>query len=139
MDNKGQAIFSEYAMIFFVVIAAATAMTVFVQRGLEARTHEERNFMVDSVKTVCDTNCLQATGGTIFHEYEPYYTITASDVAQNQADTTTATQGSAQAFGAIYTKSLNENTQTISTSCQLPPECANISGLPPSECICPGG
>ena len=60
MNNKGQSILSEYVMIFFVVIAAAVAMTIFVQRGFEARIHDARNFMINSVinSSVCDANCL---------------------------------------------------------------------------------
>ena len=78
MNNKGQSILSEYVMIFFVVIAAAVAMTVFVQRGFEARVHDARNFMIDSLinSGACDANCVQAAGGNIGHEYEPYYTQT---------------------------------------------------------------
>ena len=40
MNKKGQSVFSEYVMIFFVVIAAAVAMTTFVQRSFEARLHD---------------------------------------------------------------------------------------------------
>ncbi len=75
MNNKGQAVLSEYVMIFFVVIAALVAMTTFVQRGFEARIHDARNFMINAVinSSVCDANCLAATGGNISYEYEPYY------------------------------------------------------------------
>ena len=67
MNNKGQTILSEYVMIFFVVIAAAVAMTVFVQRGLEARIHDARNFMITTVTNsgACDANCLNAAGAPV--------------------------------------------------------------------------
>ena len=137
MNNKGQAILSEYVMIFFVVIAALVALTTFVQRGFEARIHDARNFMINSVTNsgACDANCLQATGGNIFYEYEPYYSIMAANVQKNQQDTTGATQ----ALGAVYTGSSNEATQTNSTDCQLPPECAGASPPLNAECSCPGG
>jgi len=130
MNNKGQAILSEYVMIFFVVIAALVAMTTFVQRGLEARIHDARNFMINSVVNsgACDANCLKATGAAgnqIPYEYEPYYSIMAAGVQKNQQDTTGATTGNAQVLGAIYTRSSNEATQINSRSTQLQPECAN--------------
>ena len=115
MNNKGQAVLSEYVMIFFVVIAAAVAMTVFVQRSFEARLHDERNFMINSVinSGACDANCLQATGGNIYYEYEPYYAQMLSDVQHNEQDNTGATTGNAQVMGVIYIKSINEGTKAF--------------------------
>ena len=137
MNNKGQSIFSEYIMIFFVVIAAAVAMTTFVQRGFEGRLHDARNFMVNSIVSsgACDVNCVNAAGGNIYYEYEPYYSVTLSDVGHNAVETDTSGQGNAKALGAIYTKSINEGTQTNSTSCQLPPQCAGNRSAP--GCACP--
>ena len=129
MNNKGQAILSEYVMIFFVVIAAAVAMTTFVQRGFEARIHDARNFMINSVANsgACDANCLQAAGGNIAYEYEPYYAVSDASVWQNQQDAIGATTGNAQVLGAKYLQSSNEATQTIGNSTQLPP-CATAPG-----------
>ena len=130
MNNKGQAVLSEYVMIFFVVIAAAVAMTTFVQRGFEARLHDARNFMVNSVVNsgACDANCLKATGAAgnqIPYEYEPYYAQMLSNVGHNERVNTGATTGNAQVMGAVYTKSTNEATATNSASYQLPPGCVN--------------
>ncbi len=128
MNNKGQAVLLEYVMIFFVVIAAAVAMTTFVQRGIEARVHDARNFMIDAVinNSVCDANCMQAAGGDISYEYEPYYAQMLSDVAHKSQENAGATTSSVNwSIGAVYTKATNEQTNTISTSTQLPPECAN--------------
>ena len=139
MDNKGQAILSEYVMIFFVVIAAVAAMTTFVQRGFEARVHDARNFMVNSVVNsgACDANCLSATGASgnqIPYEYEPYYAQMLADVGHSEQVNAGATTGKAEVIGAVYTKSLNEETNTISTSKQLPPECADGVNPKPSWC-----
>ena len=127
MNKKGQAIMSEFGMILFIVIAAIVAMSTFVQRSFEARLHDERNFMVDSLVNsgACDANCLQATGNKISHEYEPYYAMMLSDVTHNEDTNMGSTNGSAEAIGAIYTKATNENTKTSSNSVQLPPQCAN--------------
>jgi len=138
MNNKGQAVLSEYVMIFFVVIAAAVAMTTFVQRALEARIHDARNFAINSVLSsgACDASCLQAAGGKIAYEYEPYYTVSVANVAQNEQDVLGATTGNAQVLGAIYIKSTNEHTGTVGSSCQLPPECAGASVPLNAECTC---
>jgi len=131
MNNKGQSVLSEYVMIFFVVIAAAVAMTTFVQRSFEARVHDARNYMIDTVSNTLANECpecLNATGAIgnqIPHEYEPYYAQTISDVYHNEDTNAGATTGNAQVIGAIYIKNLNEKTQVTSTSNQLPPQCTN--------------
>jgi hypothetical protein len=120
-SHKGQSILSEYTMVIFLVIAALVAITVYVQRSIEARIHDARNFMIDSVAntSVCDANCLLATG-TISHEYEPYYTQTAANIQQGQSQELTAATGNAQVIGAIYGQFVNEDTQSNSVSNQLP-------------------
>ena len=128
MNNKGQSIFSEYVMIFFVVIAAAVAMTTFVQRAFEARVHDARNFLISSANSACDANCMQATGGkTIPYEYEPYYEQYLATVQNNEKDFAGTTQGNAQVIGAKYLKSVNGEANTISTSDQLAPVCAGFA------------
>jgi hypothetical protein len=140
MNNKGQTILSEYVMIFFVVIAAAVAMTVFVQRGIEGRVHDARNSMINAIVSsgACDADCVQAAGGNIRYEYEPYYTQALSDVSQNQTDNRGARPGNPQVLGAAYFNSTNEETATTTFSCQFPPACANFtSGTLPCYCTCP--
>jgi len=127
----GQAILSEYVMIFFVVIAAIVAMTVFVQRSLNARIHDARDFAISAVNGVCDANCQEAAGN-VTYEYEPYYTQLTAQSQQNQEQTFWATNGSANIIGAVYGKIVNEATQANAVSGQLPPECAGAS--PPSWC-----
>jgi hypothetical protein len=136
MNNKGQSVVSEYVTTFFIVIAAVVAITVYTQRALEARIHDARNYMIDAVinNAVCDANCMLATGNTISHEYEPYYTQTISDVSQNQQDNSSTAQGNPQVIGVIYRKSLYENTNAISTSTQLPPGCADGANPKPAYC-----
>ena len=129
MNNKGQAVLSEYVMIFFVVIAAGAAITTFLQRAFEARVHDARNLAVDAVMNsgACDANCLQAAGAIdnkIPYEYEPYYTQTIADVTRNEAANAGLTPGKGQGSD-VYAKSMNEKTATISNSTQIPPQCAN--------------
>jgi hypothetical protein len=125
MNNKGQSILVEYVTIFFVVIAGLVAMTAFVQRSLEARVHDGRNFMIASAVNACDANCLQATGGKIAYEYEPYYMQMTADVQRNEQENSGQTTGNPAVLGAVYMKASNVATQTISNSVQRPSECAN--------------
>jgi hypothetical protein len=153
MNNKGQSIFSEYVMIFFVVIAAAVAMTTFVQRGFEARIHDARNYLITTVNSACDANCMNATGAnSIPFEYEPYYEQFLSTVQNYERDASGATLGTPvkgpyssspliEGVGAIYLKAVNGEANSNSTSNQLPPECAGAN--PPPYCgngqLPPGG
>ncbi len=126
MNNKGQAVLSEYVMTIFIVIAAAMAVMTYLRRGLEARINEARNYSVRSVvdSGACDTNCMAATGGNIAVEYEPYYANMLSEVSRNATEDSGATQGNAEVLGVIYLNKTNEATQTSSSSTQLPPQCA---------------
>jgi len=142
MNNKGQSVFSEYVMIFFVVIAAAVAMTTFVQRGLKARIHDARNYLIQTVNRACDSNCKNATGSTsIPYEYEPYYEQYAATVQNFERDTSGATSGKAQVLGVQYLSSQQGQATSLSTSVQLPALCSAPN--PPSCCFstagCQGG
>jgi len=133
MNRRGQSVLSEHVMVFFVVIAAIVAITVFVQRSLEARINEAHNFMISSVNdpSVCDSDCQAATGG-VTNEYEPYYQQAFSSVDQNSQDFHTTGAGSANVIGAIYNKESNEQTQSNSFSIQLPAACGGPN--PASGC-----
>jgi len=133
INKKGQMIFSEYVMIFFVVIAAATAMTVFVQRTFKAKIHDARNIMIATANSMADANFLMATGSSsIPYEYEPYYDVHGSAVAQIENDTSGATSGNPAVMGVTYIKKVNHQTGTLANSSQLPPECAAPN--PPTYC-----
>ena len=134
MNTKGQSVLAEHVMVFFVVIAAIVAMTHFVQRGLEARIHDARNFMIDTVTNsgACDANCLAATGGNqIGYEYEPYYSQMIALVQKNEDDFRGTMAGNAAAIGVIYNSEVNEETQRVLSSGQLPAACA---GYPIGAC-----
>ena len=127
MNNKGQTILAEYVMVFFIVIAALVAMTTFVHRGLQARIHDARNYMINAAINACDSNCMQATGGQIANEYEPYYSQLISDVQRNELENKGATTGRAVFIGVKYSKAINESSRTIATSYSLPPACSSVN------------
>ena len=89
--------------------------------------------MVDSVNRACDVNCHLATGN-ISYEYEPYYIQMLSDVQHNDVNNKGTTPGNAQVLGVIYNRTVNEQTMMISTTNQLPPECADNAAVKPSYC-----
>ncbi len=134
MGKKGQAVLSEHVMVFFMVIAAIVGVTTLVQRGLEARIHDARNFVVDSVNSVCDADCQAAAGNAVRYEYEPYYSQMLSDVQHNEENDLGTTRGNSEVIGAIYYKNDSGSTKTISTSVQLPPQCADGTGPKPAYC-----
>ena len=129
-NNKGQSILSEHVMIFFVAVAAVTVMTTYVQRSLEARIHDVRNFVVNSANSACDANCQEATGNKISYEYEPYYTKMSTTARHNSSETHGITPGKPRVIGSIYSKSNNEQTNSVSTSNLLPAECADAANRP---------
>jgi len=138
MDNKGQSILAEHSMVFFVVIAALVIMTVYVQRALQARIHDVRNYVIGQVmnnSSVCDANCVAAAGGNITYEYEPYYEIVGSTVQSASTDTTGATPSLVNySIGGKYIKGFNSQTAMSATSAQLPPECADGANPKPFFC-----
>jgi len=134
MNKKGQSVLAEHVMVFFVVVAALVAMSTFVQRGLKAKIHDARNFMIDSVVNsgACDANCLAATGSAnIAYEYEPYYSQTVTLATKNDNDFKGRTSGKAAAIGVIYNSIMNDETQRATSSEQLPAACA---GYPNGGC-----
>ena len=92
--RKGQLAMSEYVLLFFVVIAGASAMTLYVQRGLQARTRDAKIYMVDMAAQACaqattgTVDCLGAASPTrkLAYEYEPYYGQSKALVQRDSAD-----------------------------------------------------
>ena len=75
-NNKGQSSLPEYVVTFFVVIAAAVTMTIYIQRSLQAKTRDARDHMFSAAAKECDADCRAAagiSGNGIPREYEPYY------------------------------------------------------------------
>lgn len=97
-ERKGQMVTSEYVLLFFVVIAAISAMSLYVQRGMQARQRDARKYMMNLASTACTTasvngvDCMAATVNTangataLAQEYEPYYLDSSSDIRRDSAD-----------------------------------------------------
>ncbi len=121
--RKGQLVMSEYVLLFFVVVASISAMTLFVQRGLQARHRDANMYAVDLASQACEqlsasgVDCKGAAGVNGFaYQYEPYYGQSKADIGRKMADKKVI-DGTGQ-WGKYFT----ERTEVGSTSAQLPPK-----------------
>ncbi len=111
MSSRGQVSMTEYLVVFFLVVGAIVAGSVFVQRTLQARIHDARDYMIEEAAKAHEV--------PIKTEYEPYYGNVASVVAR-QGDDTTALIGSSGGVG-IYRKRVDQEIISNSVSQQAPP------------------
>lgn len=74
-NNSGQAVAVEYAVIFLIVVAVIVAMTTYVNRSLQGRIHDARNYMYIQVNSVYNVY----RSGIMPAGYEPYYVETKKD------------------------------------------------------------
>ena len=143
-NRQGQTVIPEYVIMVFIGIGAMTAITVYVQRALQARAHDAQTYMIKEASQGCDANCLDAAGATqhqhtitldhvpfntveadrrFDNQYEPYYGQTSSAVKSDQQETKMLLAPGAGTAG-IYRRVSGQVTQVNSVSTQLPPEAA---------------
>ena len=121
-QKKGQAVFGEYVLLAVIVVAAVTAMTVYVRRALQGRV---RDAVMSSAATV--RTPFSMDGGTTFEpyrgpihlQYEPYYANRASFIDQQSDGVRTLTAGGSS---GIFREDINERTYIQSYSNQGPPK-----------------
>lgn len=75
-NRRGQGSMIEYAVLFFIVIAAITGMSAYAKRGVQARVRSARNYMGIQVNGVYGN---MYPSRVLPLEYEPYYVQTVSD------------------------------------------------------------
>ena len=91
-SQKAQTVLPEYVVGFFLVIAAMVAVSLYVQRALQARTRDAKIYMMDMAAQGCaqaGSGCLNAANaqdGRLRYEYEPYYTQAESQVDRAQTE-----------------------------------------------------
>lgn len=130
LDHKGTTSLAEYAVTVFLVVATITAMTIYIQRTLQARMRDARHYMVKTVGEECDqvycgpaanlgtyqfnVGGLPAGVQRIGDQYEPYYaqvnSIVDNDRARNKR--LVASSGSAGIF--MDDRQTTTNTSTYS-------------------------
>lgn len=116
--NKAQAVMGEYVMVFFLVVAMVTAMTIYFRRAVQARMHDARNVMIN---TVLDRSGTYFTGN-ILAGYEPYYANTVSEVWRSEGSETRLLEGGSS---GIFQKDSDESTRVTTQSQTAPPKDAN--------------
>ncbi|MBF0122639.1 MAG: hypothetical protein HQL21_04415 [Candidatus Omnitrophica bacterium] len=75
-QRRAQAVVGNYVIVFFVVIGAITAMTVFFRRGIQARVYDAETYMV---RTIATRSQLPVAG-----QYEPDYIHRTTDRSSKQ-------------------------------------------------------
>jgi len=86
-NRRGQGVTVEYAVLFFIVIAAITAMSTYSKRAIQGRVRDARNYVVRQVEPAYANG---RTNSQFYFEYEPYYTQTTTD--KNELTQTTENQ-----------------------------------------------
>jgi hypothetical protein len=109
--NGGQVTMTEYLVIFFLVIGAIVSMSVYVQRALQGRMRDARQYMI--------TEAAKAHQGPIHYEYEPYYGYVASNVQRAGRDVANLAGGSGT---SIFRKSTEQSVAISTYSNQAAPK-----------------
>jgi len=110
--NKYGQVIQEWVFLLVVVITAVSAMTIYVKRALQARMYDANNYMVQEASSGAPDINLDSS------QYEPYYTVTSSRRTETVNNSITLSAGGTS---GIFHKIINERTQNVSTSTQLPP------------------
>ncbi len=113
--NKAQAVMGEYVMVFFLVVAMVTAMTIYFRRAVQARMHGARNAMLNTVLNRAGTYFT----GNILAGYEPYYAQTVSEVRRGEDSETRLLEGGSS---GIFQKESNDSTTVTTQSQTAPPK-----------------
>jgi len=122
---RAQAIMGEYVLVFFMVAAVMTAMTVFFKRAVQGRIRDARVGM-----ELIIANHLEAEGyplywtGNMRTHYEPYYANSSSLISRDTRKETQlfATPGFSS---GLFLKIINEASSTKTLSNTAPPKDAD--------------
>lgn len=111
----------EYVIVIALIVGVATAMSMMVRRGLQARLNDTNTYMMSTVNAayVASRWSNETTPSQIAREYEPYYANTESSVRRDVNDTFSLLPGGKKTgiFRALY----NETTSANTVSEQAPP------------------
>jgi len=109
--NKGQGTAVEYALVFFVVLAVISGMTVYVKRVLQARAVDSLHYMANTVAA--------DYSGSFRYQYEPYYMDVNSIKVVEAEDMVGEKQGVPGTGIAVF--EYDDWTRQKTRSNQLPP------------------
>src|SRR6185503_530218 len=113
---KGQMVFGEYVLTFFIVISMMLGMTLYLKRALQAKLRDAKLGMVSVVQS-------RAAGQYIKQartEYEPYYVNTSSTVDRDSSSVQRLTISPGFSSG-IFDMQIDESTDIKTTSNTVSP------------------
>lgn len=114
-NNKAQARMTEYAVLIAMVMAVIVTMTVYFKRGLQARIHDARDYMLEEIHSETRGSGFD---GNLYVGYEPYYGNTSAIVARDVDDHSLLEPG---ASSGIFTKNYGLTVRTMANSETAPP------------------
>ena len=115
INNNGQAVSSEYVLVFFIILGMMTAMSVFFKRIIQGSIHDARNKMVEIV----EKQTSDYYDGNLYYEYEPYYTYANTTVYRDVEEKTTLAGGGP---AGQFRKEIDERTTVRVLSETMPPK-----------------
>jgi len=110
-NKSGQGNAVEYAIVFFMVVAAVAGMSTYVKRGMQARIQGARNYMWVQVKGAYNQYYLN---GVPPAEYEPYYvkTLSVKDERTTQNEVVTTWPGHEGVYQTGSTSVVDSTTES---------------------------
>lgn len=112
--KNGQASMSQYVFVLTMSIGAIVALTVHVQRTLQARVRDTTHYMINNVQNI--------TGVPIAIQYEPYYANVSTIVGRSRNEETRLLGGGAT---GIFRKTVDGYILVNTNSEQAPPKDVN--------------
>jgi len=113
-NRQAQAVVGEYVLVIFLVLTVIAGMTIYFKRGVQARIHDARDYMVSDVRQ----RTAGSYNGVLYLHYEPYYMNTDATITRNTSHTTRLLPG---ASSGIFRKINTESTSVQTTSETAPP------------------
>lgn len=110
--QAGQVI-SEYAITIILIITTVAAMSLFLQRGLQAKLRDANMHMVNIIKT-------QVPNTKVFYQYEPYYVESRADI-QGFSNQTLGLTKSGGGTSGRFSKEIDNQFLVGSFGFQAPP------------------
>jgi hypothetical protein len=106
----------EYVVLIFLVVAAITGMTIFLQRALQG-TIRDANYTM--IRTAINAQTADDYSG---QHYEPYYVNRTAIISQQSRDQDQLWAVGTTPNSGIFREDMEEQTDMTTTSSQLPPK-----------------
>ncbi len=115
-NEKAQMVAGEYVLVFFVVVAMLSGMTMYFRRAVQAKIRDAHSSIITTVRNRVGNIY---GGNDVFVQYEPYYRNSVTDTTTLFADTT-AVLPSLPLSSGIFRKDYNQTTFSNSVSFTVP-------------------